>query len=1072
MNRLRIARKFSVLALIYFFAVGAVGYALYFNLSRVVGVAQSEREGLAVVRPLIKTMQLVQRHRGLTAALRGGDESVQGSLATTEKEVNASFLTLDGQISAHLPSIEEWRHVQTAWTELQRTGARLTSSQNYVAHTALLIRLETLNRNVAVTKSLVFDPDIGTHYLLDTAVVEMPLALEKLSRIRGMGAGILAKKAISDEQKLQIYGSMAEFQAAREALAFSIEKASENNPEIRGQLADGLRFFQASLSPLLTQVQSEIQAERFSISSKEFYTAATAVIDSGYALVHQTLLPTTESLIIARLQQAKMELIYVMTFALSILLVSCYFLAGIYYSTVDSIRTLADSARKFADGDLTQRVSLQTQDEIRQVGDSFNVMASGFNGMLSARLVDEERLRAIVNSALDAVVQMDSDGKICGWSRQAEVIFGWTNEEAVGMPLHEAIIPQRHREAHKRGLNRFLTSGVGPVLNTRVELEGLHRNGHEFPIELAISATKTSHGFEFNAFVRDITSRRRAEADLRIAAIAFETEEAIIITDGKGDTLSVNQSFTKTTGYSAEEVVGQSPFIFKSDRNDSKQFEAMWKALGSVNYWQGEIWDRRKNGEEFLEWTRVTGVSDDSGQISNFVVASSDITERRKSEETIHKLAFYNPLTGLPNRRLLIDRLKRSIEASARSGKYGALLLIDIDNFKTLNDTLGHDVGDIILQQISQRLIPCVRSEDTLAHMGGDEFMVMLGSLYVKPDDSAAQAKVVGETIRIALSQGYQFDEIEHRSTASIGATLFHAQDASVDELLTQVDLAMQKSKEGGRNSLNFFDPAMQTAVLERATLEAELRKAIERQQLTVHYQAQVVDSGRVTGAEALVRWHHPGRGMVSPGDFIPLAEATGLIFPLGEWVLRAACTQLALWAKRPEMSHLTIAVNVSARQFHASNFVESVIQAIQQTGAAANRLKLELTESLLVADLESVIEKMFALKAKGVGFSLDDFGTGYSSLSYLKRLPLDQLKIDQSFVRDILVDPNDEAISKTIVALARSLGLGVIAEGVETQAQMELLARIDCHAYQGYYFSRPLPVDQFERFVGSAASI
>ncbi len=1065
MNRLRIARKFSVLAMIYFSAVGGVGYALFFNLSRVVLSAESEHDGLAVVGPLTRTMQLVQMHRGLTAVLRGGDESVREALAAEELEAEASFSALQVQISTHLLPSEEWRQIQAEWTDIKTLGPKSSPSENYLAHIALLSRLETLNRNIAEQKSLAFDPEIGAHYLLDTAIVEMPLALEKLARLRGLGAAVLAEKKISGDQISMVTRWVTEFDVAREALAFNLGKASDHNPEIRGPLTDGLKPFYGTLPSLLDRVQSDIKTERFTISSGDFYNAATAVIDSGYVLIQQTLLPTAEKLIEARLQRARMELVYVGGIAFFLLLVSCYFLAGIYYSTVQSIRTLADSARKFADGDLTQRVRLETEDEIGQVGDSFNVMANGFNGLLTARLVDENRLRAIVNSALDGVVQMDSEGIISGWSKQAEAIFGWTSEEAVGRALRETIIPVRHREAHQRGLNHFLATGKGPVLDRRVEIEGLHREGREFPIELAISATETERGFEFNAFVRDITSRRKAEADLRIAAIAFETEESIVITDANGNALSVNQSFTQTTGYTVDEVAGKSPFIFKSDRNDPKQFQIMWAALENTRHWEGEIWGRRKNGEEFLEWIRFTGVSDEAGQITNFVVVSSDITQRRKSEETIHQLAFYNPLTGLPNRRLLVDRLKKSIASSERSRKHGALLLINVDNFKSLNDTLGHDVGDMILQQIAQRLTVCVRTEDTLAHMGGDEFMVMLARLNVDADDSAAQAEAVGEKIRVALSQGYQVADSNHRSTASIGATLFHAQNASVDELLTQVDLAMQKSKESGRNAVHFFDPAMQTAVLERAALEVELRRGIESHQLVVHYQAQVVESGRVTGAEALVRWRHPARGMVSPAEFIPLAEETGLIFPLGEWVLRVACTQLALWAARPDTAHLTIAVNVSAKQFHAPGFVETVLAAIRQTRADPNRLKLELTESLLVSNLEGVIEKMFALKARGIGFSLDDFGTGYSSLSYLKRLPLDQLKIDQSFVRDILVDPSDEAIAKTIVALGRSLGLGVIAEGVETQAQLDLLARINCHAYQGYLFGRPMPIGEFEMF-------
>ena len=450
----------------------------------------------------------------------------------------------------------------------------------------------------------------------------------------------------------------------------------------------------------------------------------------------------------------------------------------------------------------------------------------------------------------------------------------------------------------------------------------------------------------------------------------------------------------------------------------------------------------------------------------------TDISDRKLAEEKIEELAFFDSLTHLPNRTLLMDRLKQAMTVGNRNGTCGAVLFIDLDHFKTLNDTLGHDKGDLLLQQVAQRLAVCVREGDTVARLGGDEFVVVLGSLDESAQEAATQTEVVGEKILASLSQIYRLGDIDHRSTASIGATLFCGHQSSIDDLLKQADLAMYKAKETGRNAVRFFDPAMQTAVIERSILESGLRRAIQENQLVLHYQAQVVGEGRVTGAEVLVRWQHPERGLVPPAEFIPLAEETGLILPLGHWVLESACSQLALWAGQPDLALLTVAVNVSVQQFRESGFVAKVLAVLSQTGANPNRLKLELTESLLVDNVEDIIEKMHLLKARGVGFSLDDFGTGYSSLSYLKQLPLDQLKIDQTFVRDVLVDPNDAAIAKTIVALAQSLGLGVIAEGVETPAQRDFLAKAGCYAYQGYFFSRPLPLDGFEEFARRAVAI
>jgi len=410
------------------------------------------------------------------------------------------------------------------------------------------------------------------------------------------------------------------------------------------------------------------------------------------------------------------------------------------------------------------------------------------------------------------------------------------------------------------------------------------------------------------------------------------------------------------------------------------------------------------------------------------------------------------------------------MRTASRNTVFGALLFIDLDNFKTLNDTLGHDIGDHLLKQVAIRLKVCVRDGDTVARLGGDEFVVVLAGLGSEEVDAATNTEAVAAKILSTLNQPYQLGHNVHRSTASIGVALFSGQAASIDDLMKQADLAMYRSKEAGRNVLRFFDPTMETAVLKRAEMEKDLRGALTNRNFVLHYQAQIEGVDRIIGAEVLVRWLHPIRGVVSPADFIPLAEETGLIVPIGQWVLETACTQLAEWNSAPGLAHLSLSVNVSARQFLQIDFVETVREILVRTGADPHRLKMELTESMLVSDVEDIIVKMTAIKTLGVGFSLDDFGTGYSSLSYLKRLPLDQLKIDQSFIRDILVDPNDATIAKMVVALSVSLGLAVIAEGVETEEQRQFVSALGCSSYQGYLFSRPLPLDQFESFLNANA--
>jgi len=410
-----------------------------------------------------------------------------------------------------------------------------------------------------------------------------------------------------------------------------------------------------------------------------------------------------------------------------------------------------------------------------------------------------------------------------------------------------------------------------------------------------------------------------------------------------------------------------------------------------------------------------------------------------------------------------VNQLEKTLESDVRNGTYGALLLIDLDDFKILNDTSGHEIGDLLLKQVAERLVCSVQPYGTVARFGGDEFAVMLPDLGKTEQDAATQAGAVAKTISTVLGQEFRLNAGIHHNTASIGVCLFDDRGAGTETLLKQVELAMYWAKRSGRNLIHFFDPAMEESVAKRAALGKDLRDAILEKQFVLHYQAQMADT-RLIGAEALVRWHHAQRGTISPADFIPLAEETGLIMPLGLWVLEMACAQLVKWGSEPGLSGLTISVNVSVQQFNQDNFVEQVLAVLHKTGANPNRLKLELTESLLASNVDVIIEKMHALKAEGIGFSLDDFGTGYSSLSYLKRLPIDQLKIDQTFVRDLLVNPDDTPIAKTIIELGENLGIGVIAEGVETAEHRAFLAKLGCTRYQGYFFGRPMPIADFEQ--------
>jgi diguanylate cyclase (GGDEF)-like protein/PAS domain S-box-containing protein len=563
--------------------------------------------------------------------------------------------------------------------------------------------------------------------------------------------------------------------------------------------------------------------------------------------------------------------------------------------------------------------------------------------------------------------------------------------------------------------------------------------------------------------ITDITERKRVESDLRIAAIAFEAQEGMCVTDLTGNILRVNRAFTRITGFDAHEVMGKNPRLLKSGRHNAEFFQAMWAALAQNGAWEGEIWNRRKDGEVYPEYLIITAVKDHGEQVSHYVATFNDITKNKAAETEIMSLAFYDPLTRLPNRRLLLDRLKQALASSTRSGHEGGILFIDLDNFKILNDTLGHNMGDMLLLQVAQRLSSSVRDADTVARLGGDEFVVMLEDLSKDSFEAAAQTESVGKKILAALNRPYLLNHHEHRCSASIGATLFSNHETSIDELLQQADIAMYQAKNIGRNVMCFFDPQMQTAIAERAALENELHKVLLAGQFRLFYQVQVDHENKVVGAEALLRWLHPQRGLIPPGHFIPVAEETGLILPIGEWVLETACAQLKLWQLEPAMCELVVAVNVSAKQFRQANFVAQVKAIVEAAEINPARLKLELTESMLQDKIELTIETIMALKQIGVQFSLDDFGTGYSSLQYLKKLPLDQLKIDQSFIRDLATDANDKAIVRTIIAMAKALNLEVIAEGVETEEQRRILMQKGCRNFQGYLFGKPMPIKEFE---------
>lgn len=679
-------------------------------------------------------------------------------------------------------------------------------------------------------------------------------------------------------------------------------------------------------------------------------------------------------------------------------------------------------------------------------------------------LLSEEKLRTMFDMSPLGMARNSMDGKFIEANGAFLSIVGHSLDELNQLSYWD-LTPESYAEQESRQLESLRTKfKYGPY-----EKEYINKNGQHVPVRLNGVQITGSDGEKYIwSIAENITEQRQnaksfGDVNKRLEAVLQAVPDLMFELDIKGRYLNVWGVRGDLLMAPANQLIGHTVEEILPAAAAGDVLAALAKAELEGHSFGQQIMLPMLQREHWFELS-VAKLTVDSETGSTFIVLSRDITERKNAEKQIHQLAFFDPLTQLPNRRLLIDRLQQAFSVSARNGQHGAIMFIDLDNFKTLNDSRGHEFGDILLIEAGKRLSACVRDGDTVARLGGDEFVIVLEMLSANQEDAAGQAELVAEKIKVALNNPYQLKDYFHHSTSSIGIVVFRGHQESLDNVLKYADTAMYQAKAAGRNAIRFFDPNMQAALEARAELESELRLALSERQFSLYYQLQVDSQRRPVGVEALIRWTHPIRGLVSPLQFIPLAEESGLIIPIGLWVLQSACAQLRLWQQNPRTSTLTLAVNVSAKQFQQIDFVNQVRQALSESGVNPSLLKLELTESTLLEKVEEAISKMQEIIALGVRFSIDDFGTGYSSLQYLKRLPLYQIKIDRAFVRDIASDPNDAAIVKAIIAMTEALGLSAIAEGVETEEQFSFLDKHGCHAHQGYLFSKPLPLAELEK--------
>lgn len=669
----------------------------------------------------------------------------------------------------------------------------------------------------------------------------------------------------------------------------------------------------------------------------------------------------------------------------------------------------------------------------------------------------EERFRTLFESSADGILIVSEDRKIEDLNPALGILLGYSREEMVGRPLAGLLAPPYDGGFGERW-KMIETAGRGL-------LESAYRkkDGTSLPVEVHSVRIRVGEVWKHLSLVRDVTERRRVETELRIAAISFESAESMMVTDASSRILRVNRAFVTSTGYTEEEVIGQTPRILKSGRHDPAFYRAMWEEIARTGSWQGEIWDRRKNGEVYPKWLTITAVRDPEGRVTHYVGSHTDISDRKSAEEAIRTLAFHDPLTGLPNRRLFLDRFDKALEAAARYGRRGALIFVDIDNFKALNDTRGHAEGDDLLVEVGRRLARCVRQADTVARLGGDEFVVMAENLSSDPFVAARETEVLAGQVVGALGQPYLIGSSPYRATTSVGAALFDGREGGREEILRQADLAMYQAKRSGKNAFRFFDPETEALLRSRAVLSQDLQEALEKGQFRLFYQPQVEADGRICGAEALLRWIHPERGVVGPDLFIPAAEESGLIVSLGRFVVEEALAAQARWIAGDLLpKEFSLGVNLSVRQFREKGFCGEIREALSRHEADPSGIVFEITESLLIEGPETVGRTIDELKSLGLSFSIDDFGTGYSSLQYLRRLPIDQIKIDRSFVKDLGTEGGDRTIVSTIIVLAKALSLEIVAEGIETEEQRRILEECGCSRFQGYLFGRPVPEEEF----------
>jgi len=1056
MNMLSYPRKFFVVGGLSLLSFLIVLLVLTFHLRDTITTAQQQLQGLEQVRNVSTLIQLIQLHRWSSASELAGQSEKTIDKESVNQQLNDLFATTHQTLPKELRLDKSWSLVTSRWRYLNVRNRTLGLNDSFQSHTRLIKRMLAFQRNLADYYQLTIVSDNQSHYIINNLLDQLPATLELLGQIRALGESYIVNKNAPTLELIKL--RLTEVRIPLLMIKEDISKFEEVTTA-DGRALDALvSEFVLAVEEHLRMVKDVLLEEKAAISPKAFFQLSTKLIDRGYYLINEPLTSALHNLLDKRVSEAKTQLVQTMSVTLSLFLVVLYFSVSVYFSTIRSVSALTRATEKFHHGNFDSRVQLATNDELNEIAISFNDMAEAFQKLILDKEEINTKIRAIVDNSPIGIWFSDINNNYYLVNKTFCNLIGVTEEQflnADAKTLPELLGPTVAR--HCIETNRAALNQGSPHVSyeTAVDVSGEKHLLEVTKVQLHNAAGEI---IGLIGISQDITMRRRQEDELRLANMVYQhSSEAMMIVDQDNKIIATNPAFTEITGYTEEELIGNDPKIMKSGKQSQEFYQEMWQELTLTGSWSGEIWNVRKDGTELAEWLSISTIYNDHGKVYRRIALFSDITEQKKNAELILRQANYDSLTQLPNRSMFNDRLEQEIKKSQRSKLPLALIFLDLDHFKEINDTQGHDSGDVLLVQAAQRITQCVRESDTVARLGGDEFTVILSEL-----SSTHDVEAVCDKILDSLSKPFEIHDNRVYISASLGVTLYPEDATNVLELLKNADQAMYLSKKSGRNRYRYFTPRMQQEAQNRQSLLHDLRQALKLEQLEVYYQPIVsLSSNEIHKAEALIRWNHPTRGLVSPAEFIPLAEDSGLIVEIGDWVFKQVVQQV----QRCQLAcgrTIQISVNKSPVQFRETSNHIDWFEYLESHELSGEHIVVEITEGLLMDDEPYILKQLHDFRDANIEVSMDDFGTGYSSLSYLKKFHIDYLKIDQSFVRNLSPDSDDMVLSEAIIVMAHKLGLRVIAEGIETEQQMRLLKQSGCDYGQGYYFAKPLPQQQF----------